>query len=352
MKGLWAKVGSGVLVVLLSVSLIGCGQTTSAPTTPAASQDTKAKVDKFKITVTHYPTSFYGLPYEVGIDKGFFKEVGIEIEGIIPGSGGGTTVRNVLAGKLPFGDVATSAVVESFLAGAPITIVGGSVKTFNDSGYITRKDAPFNKVEDLVGHKWGFTNPGSASQSVSNLIFEAAGVAPGAIQMVATGGINEGKTMLEHGEVDAALTGEPLLTVEKDKYKVLFRIGKYVPKFQQTVIVTSPQLIQQNPDLVKRFLAAYQKSVEWVIQNPDEAGKIFAKYAEIDAKVSVEVVKELAKLNHWGVDMDIDGINNVLKGMQYVGTFKKGTKIPWEELVNQSQLPQDKRIDTKKLLGN
>ena len=57
------------------------------------------------ITVTHWGAEFYGAPYAVAMDKGFFKAHGVDITGILTSTGGGTSVRNTLAGDLPFGEV-------------------------------------------------------------------------------------------------------------------------------------------------------------------------------------------------------------------------------------------------------
>jgi NitT/TauT family transport system substrate-binding protein len=64
-----------------------------------------------EITVTHWGALMYGTPYAVAIKKGFFKQAGVDITGILTSKGGGTTVRNVLEGGLPYGEVALSAAV-------------------------------------------------------------------------------------------------------------------------------------------------------------------------------------------------------------------------------------------------
>ena len=64
-----------------------------------------------QISVTHWGVLMYGAPYAVAMDKGFFKEEGVEITGILTSKGGGTTVRNVLAGGLPYGEVSLAAAV-------------------------------------------------------------------------------------------------------------------------------------------------------------------------------------------------------------------------------------------------
>ena len=54
------------------------------------------------ITVTHWGSAFYGAPYAVAMENGFFQKRGVDITGILTSAGGGTSVRNTLAGDLPF----------------------------------------------------------------------------------------------------------------------------------------------------------------------------------------------------------------------------------------------------------
>src|ERR1700743_3927089 len=48
------------------------------------------------ITVTHWGGQFYGVPYAVAMEKGFFKKNGVDVTGILTAAGGGTAVRNTL----------------------------------------------------------------------------------------------------------------------------------------------------------------------------------------------------------------------------------------------------------------
>src|SRR5690348_13583065 len=52
------------------------------------------------ITVTHWGGQFYGVPYAVAMEKGFFKKNGVDVTGILTAAGGGTAVRNTLAGGI------------------------------------------------------------------------------------------------------------------------------------------------------------------------------------------------------------------------------------------------------------
>src|SRR6478672_834723 len=80
------------------------------------------------ITVTHWGAAFYGAPYAVAMEKGFFKKRGVDITGILTSAGGGTSVRNTLAGDLPFGEVALSAAVEAIKNGIPLRIIGSGTQ--------------------------------------------------------------------------------------------------------------------------------------------------------------------------------------------------------------------------------
>ncbi|MEH7392031.1 ABC transporter substrate-binding protein [Bacillus sp. JJ1503] len=351
----WKKMINLSKLAAMSLSLMliaaGCNTQDSATETTTDGKGEK-KIDEIDISVTHYPTGLYAVPYDVGMEKGFFEEEGIKINKIIGSSGGGTTVRNVLSGDLPFGDVSASAVFQSYLAGAPLKIVSGGVQSVGDVVYVTRKDSDIKKIEDIVGKTWAFTNPGSVTETTSQLVFDAAGIDPKSLKLVASGGVSEGLTLLKAGEVDTSLLLEPAYSVQKDDWNELLRVSDLVPHYQQSVIITSPQVIKENPDLVKRFLTAYQKSVEWTYANPEEAGKIFAKSAEIDEAASIAAIISLKEAKHWSSKIEVDSINNVIKGMKLANTLKEGQEIVWEEILNMDFLPEDQRLDPSLLESN
>jgi NitT/TauT family transport system substrate-binding protein len=63
----------------------------------------------YQLTISQYGRVTATLPWAVAMEKGFFDEAGVKIDEVIAGAGGGTTLRNVLASNLPYGEVATSA---------------------------------------------------------------------------------------------------------------------------------------------------------------------------------------------------------------------------------------------------
>src|SRR5215204_4186984 len=91
-----------------------------------------APAQAVELNVTHFGTGMYGVPYAVAKEKGFFKEAGLDVTGFLTSAGGGTTVRNVLASELPYGEVAVPAVIAAAQQGLELTIVHAGVASVSD----------------------------------------------------------------------------------------------------------------------------------------------------------------------------------------------------------------------------
>src|SRR5438876_12277049 len=59
-----------------------------------------------EIAIGNYGVSANGMPFGVALAKGYFKDEGLNITGLISSAGGGTSLRNMLAGGgVPYGEV-------------------------------------------------------------------------------------------------------------------------------------------------------------------------------------------------------------------------------------------------------
>ena len=92
-----------------------------------------------ELNVTHFGTGMYGVPYAIAREKGYFKEIGLDVTGFLTSAGGGTTVRNALASELPYGEVALPAVIAAAQQGLELTIVHAGVASVADQVWITRR---------------------------------------------------------------------------------------------------------------------------------------------------------------------------------------------------------------------
>src|SRR3569832_2859498 len=76
-----------------------------------------------EFAVSQYGRVTATLPWAVALKMGYFKDEGINIDKIISGKGGGTTLRNMLASDLPFGEVAFLAVLVALCSGVVFVFV-------------------------------------------------------------------------------------------------------------------------------------------------------------------------------------------------------------------------------------
>src|SRR5262245_17218945 len=75
------------------------------------------------VVVTQYKADPSGASFAVAIDKGFFKKHGVDITEVISGEGGGSSVRNVMASELGYGETSPAPVIAAIKQGHDIRIV-------------------------------------------------------------------------------------------------------------------------------------------------------------------------------------------------------------------------------------
>lgn len=301
---------------------------------------------KVNISVSAYPATSPSVPYVVGTRLGIFKRNGIEIGRISGSGGGGQTVRNVISGELAFGDVATPAAVTAFMKGESVVIIGGAVQSVSEIYYVAREGSPIKAIQDLRGKTVGYTSPGSVTQAVLELALNAAGMKSSDLNARSMGGINQVLTGLQAGALDAGANLEPLFSKNPEPFQIVFRVGQYVPAFEQTVLITRREFLKENPEAVRRFLKGYAESIDYIRNNPDAAAKAWAEESELDPKVARAAIDVYLKAEQWNVGFKPAALETVEQSMRMLNTVKANETVPWKDVIVQDFLPTGvSRID-------
>src|SRR5580765_4005226 len=180
------------------------------------------------IAVGNYGSSANGMPFAVALAKGYFKEEGANVTGIVSSQGGGTSVRNAMAG-VAYGEANPGAIAVAIQQGADIKIVSDNVLTIAEFAWLVKKDSPIKTIQDLKGKKIGYTNPRSTSQALDILMLQKAGLKPEDAELVKTGGFGEGIVALDLGAVDITPIPEPLWSQHQGKYRAVVRASEVLP---------------------------------------------------------------------------------------------------------------------------
>ncbi|MGD9846271.1 MAG: ABC transporter substrate-binding protein [Variibacter sp.] len=293
------------------------------------------------ITVTHWGSAFYGAPYAVAMEKGFFKKHGVDITGILTSAGGGTSVRNTLAGELPFGEVALPAAVLAINRGQPLKIIGGGVETVADILWITQPDSALKSIKDVVGKKVSYTSPGSVTNMLILMCLKSAKIDPKDVKLLPAGDNGANLSAVINKAVDAGMNSEPLWSENKDKVRPLFWSGDcFPPQMTQTVLVTTEEFAKTGGDKLRGIIEGRREGVEYITKHPEESAAIVAKAYNGDAKLYTNVFKHFLEIKYWGNGaLNYDGMNRMAEGMQLVGTLK--APPDWKAMVDTSFLPKD-----------
>lgn len=292
------------------------------------------------VSVTH-PEDLYGLPWKVGIEQGLFEAAGVTIDQIVPSEGGGTTLQNVVSGKLPFGEVATGAIVSGYNEGAPIEVIGGGIQSVSDVSWVTLRDSPLTTLADAGDSRWGFTNPGSVTEAMSFLTPEGIGLDPEAIERTSTGGTGAGIALLEAGDVDIAYASPRVAMENEDRLKLVGSSSEFVPQYQQTMIVSSRDYASKNPETAKALLQGFSDSVEWIKANPDEAADFWAAgNAGMDPADARTILTAALAADHWGVAYNPEALASAAEALRYTHDLDS---VDWDGLLTDEYLPEGEK---------
>ena len=294
------------------------------------------------ITVTHWGGQFYGLPYSVAMHKGFFKQHGVDITGFLTAPGGGTAVRNTLAGGIPFGEVSLAAAVQAINAGSKLVIVGGGVQSVADQMWVVKAGSPLHGIKDLAGRRVGYTAPNSVSNMVVLMALKANGMTPQAVKLVPAGDLGANLAAVTSGALDAGFSDTLLFEQNPTLVQPVFWVKDAMdPAMMQTVCITTVEYAQAHPDVIRGILAARREGLDYAKAHPDEAAELLAKdYNNPNVGLFRTHTNKLMADNYWSDGkLDYKAMNHMIEGLQITGQLKDAPD--WAKMVDTSFLPAD-----------
>ncbi len=299
-----------------------------------------------EIVVSNYAQTTNGMPFAVAMEKGFFKEFKIDVTGILSSDGGGTTIRNLLGGKLAYGEAAVGAVVSAVQGGADLRIISGNVHTVAEFAWLVMPNSPVKSLKDIKGKKLGYTNPRSTSQALQVLMLEREKFQTADVELIRTGGFGAGLTALELGGIDVMVVADPLWTLNPGKFRIIAEATDVLPPLSNVVGVTTGEAARTKGDFIRGVIQARRKGVEYMIANVPESSRIIAKAYNLDAAVTEKVVNNLIAsekkggIPYWGPgDLRLETMDNMIRAQKLVGALQG--EADWSKLVDESFLPND-----------
>jgi len=223
-----------------------------------------------------------GLP--VAVEQGFFEEQGLDVELAGPFPTGVDLLNALQAGEIQFGQVGVPA-IGAILQGMDLVMLG------NYTGSATQRG--IDETMAMVAAEGSGIDPndlstlqgktiGAAVGSISHLyllgVLEGAGISPDDVEIINTPP-PEMAVALQTGGVDAISIWDPWPIIAlhdvAGSYEVT-RGGGYISFIGY--IVAERSWVEENPDVVVRFLTARAQADKWIRDNPEEAAEVAVRW--------------------------------------------------------------------------
>jgi NitT/TauT family transport system substrate-binding protein len=303
-----------------------------------------------QIVVSNYGIAANGMPYAIAMEKGFFKQEGADVTGILSSNGGGTTIRNLLGGNLDYGEVDLAGTVAAIEQGNDLHIISDNVLTVGEFVWAVKPDSPIKSLSDFKGRKIGYTNPRSTSQALNVLLVQTIGLTPADVNPTKVGGFGEQVVALDIGAIDVATLADPVWSKNSAKLRTVVRAADALPPLCNVIGVATGRAIAEHGDFLRAVLRARRKAVEFMYAHPDEAGDIIGKVYDLDPAIARQAVHNLTTMApgatrpYWGTGrFDIKGMDGMIAAQRGVGAYS-GTPN-WDKMIDRSFLADDLRKD-------
>jgi NitT/TauT family transport system substrate-binding protein len=229
----------------------------------------------------------WGLPL-YGIDQGIFARHGIDLE-LIPGQGSQFSMQQLNENEVQFAQANLIAYLSSRAEADSETMAVFATLDHPQAGIITT--TPAETLEDLDGTTIGMI-PFSVSQILLPLVLAENGLDPNSVTIES---VQYSPALMFEGTVDGleAFLGGNVATIQAAAEAAgidVFHLDLHdfgLEGYQDTLIVRN-ELLETDPDLVGRMVAAMQESVVASLEaSPDEIADLVLEVAPEIARESV-----------------------------------------------------------------
>ncbi|ADL08353.1 ABC transporter substrate-binding protein [Thermosediminibacter oceani] len=229
----------------------------------------------------------------IGMAKGYYKELGIEIEPVQFNTG--QDMINALgAGQLDVGcTVTASGLFNAMLRGIPIKIVADKGINVPGRGYyrlVIRKDLvdEIKDYKDLKGRKLAVVGTASLDEIALDRVLNKAGLTTRDVDLQVIRSFPDIVAAMSNKSIDGGMLIEPFIAaaVEKNIADPWKDPSEYDPDAQTALLVYGKSMIER-PEVAKRFMLAYIKSLRdyndafFKNINKDEIVSILAEYSVV-----------------------------------------------------------------------
>jgi NitT/TauT family transport system substrate-binding protein len=215
--------------------------------------------EKIRVSFAAFSSNY--MPYHLAIEKGYFREEGIEVEQV--DAAGGVATPALIAGDIAF-STSGSAALSPAMRGAGLKVL---LVLFDRPGYQLWTSKPDVKsIADLKGQTIGIQSRGDTFEIASRVAIRKAGIDPSAIGFTPLGiGADTRMAAMKTGQLGAVIVA--LDDVHAMEAAGMLSNSRMILDFYEAVRIpftasaTTDALIKNKPELVKGYTRAVVKGM-------------------------------------------------------------------------------------------
>lgn len=265
--------------LILGVFVMGVAALAMGTAAEAQKVDVRFRLDWF-------PKGIHALFYTAKA-KGFYDEQNLNVT-IVQGDGSGNTIKLVGSGEFDFGfaDGPTGVVGRS--RGIPVVAIG-AVHQKNPQGVVSLKEFNITKPKDLEGKIFGI-QPQASTYPFWLAFAKLNNIDRSKVREINTPGEVPIFILEKRIQANAVLYDNELITIEAKlggPGTANFMLGDdYGFKAYGHSLFTNEKTIRERPDVVRRFVAATKKGMQYAVSNQKEAIDILLKqFRDLDRTI-------------------------------------------------------------------
>ena len=274
-----------IVTTMLGVALVISGCASSRSTNDAG------EMTHIRLPMGYIPNIQYA-PFYVAVEKGYFRDAGIEIEFDYDFETKG--VELVAAGELPFAVVSGEQVLLARAQGLPVTYVAAWYQQYPVS-VVAKSEAGVLVPQDLAGKKIGLPGLFGANYVGLRALLNAGKLTEEDVTLDAIG-FNQVE-LVAAGQQEIIVgyaANEPIQLRAQGIAVTEIRVADYV-QLASNGLLANEKVIAENPDLVRAFVGAFIKGLKDTIDNSDEAFAMseshIPNFTDLDATVQKKILE-------------------------------------------------------------
>lgn len=240
---------------------------------------------------------------QLGIDEGIFEEHGFDVT-LESGQGGAALLPAVVSGQMQFAISNPLSIMLARGEGLDVRMVTGYSHSLKDgvdiNSIMALSDSGISGPADLEGKTVAVNTLRTMGEVSINETLAQAGGDPSSIDYVELG-FPDMPAALQSGNIDVAWVPEPFQTILQGAGAEIIShtYQDTMPGVATMSVITSGDLVDSDPDLVDRFVAAVDEVTAFSQDNPDRVRETMVTFLEMDEGLAGQVL-----LEGFGAEMD------------------------------------------------